>query len=170
LRAALHDEAGGLATLLDAQRDAARRGRRLARDGVEGEQHPVGLERVVRPHREEEVTAPADQLADGGPERQAHRRELVDRRVEGGGQGGASHHAILDQAVEAAGQHGRAHAAQALDQVAEALGPEQQLAHDQERPALADDLGGAGEGAELRVAGLRQLRCARAINGPTTTN
>ena len=116
------------------------------------------------------MAAPPDQLADRRLQRQSDRRQLVGLGIEGRGQSGAPHDAALDQGVEAAGQHGRADAAQPLDQVAEALGAEQQLAHDEQRPALPDDLGGAGEGTELGIVRLRQLRWASAINGPTTTN
>jgi hypothetical protein len=38
-----------------------------------------------------------------------------------------------------------------IQKVAKSLRTQQQLPDDQQRPALADDLGGAGKSAELRV-------------------
>jgi hypothetical protein len=43
---------------------------------------------------------------------------------------------------------------QAGPQIGEALGAEQQLAHDQERPALADHVEGAGDPAWISVRAL----------------
>ena len=57
--------------------------------------------------------------------------------------------------VEPVGEHARADVAQAAAQIAEALRPEEELADDEDRPALADDLGRARDRAELRILEIR---------------
>ena len=61
------------------------------------------------------------------------------------------HDAAGLQLAEALRQHVRARA-QADPQIAEALRPEQQLAHDQQGPALTDDVERAGDAAGISVA------------------
>jgi hypothetical protein len=46
---------------------------------------------------------------------------------------------------------------QAGPQVGEALGPEQQLADDEQRPALADDIEGAGDATAVSVRALSHI-------------
>ena len=55
-------------------------------------------------------------------------------------------------------ENARADAGEPAPQIAEALRSEEQLAHDEDRPALADDLRRAGDRTELRIAELRHAR------------
>jgi hypothetical protein len=57
-------------------------------------------------------------------------------------------HAGLKQAVEALGEHGARHS-EARGEVAEAPHPEERVANDQQRPALADDFERARHRAPL---------------------
>jgi hypothetical protein len=54
--------------------------------------------------------------------------------------------------VQTLGEHVRADARQAGTQISEPLRAEQQLAHDQQRPALADEVEGVGRAAPVFVA------------------
>src|SRR5215207_1601796 len=62
----------------------------------------------------------------------------------------ALQHALGDEVVEPLGQHA-ARDAEAGEQPVEAVHAEEHVAQDQQRPALADDLEGAGDGADLLV-------------------
>ena len=93
-----------------------------------------------------------EQLLEHGPQAGAEVGELVDRR------GGRGREAPLgDQAggfkrAQALGEDVRADAREARLEVGVALGAQEEIADDEQRPALADDVERAGRGAELLVA------------------
>jgi hypothetical protein len=134
-----------------AQPDAAYRRWRPARNRVESEQDPVRLEGFALAHGEEKAPAPADQLADRGLYRTAILGQLVDLRIEWRRQGRASHDAALDEGMEARRQKSRADAIQPRAEITKAHRAEQELADDEERPTLSNDLRGPRQGAELRI-------------------
>ena len=102
--------------------------------------------------RRQEARAPARDLDEGGPEGAAVLGELVDRDRGGGRQLALGDHAARLEIAEPLGEHARAHVAQPLAEVPEAHGPVEQLAQDQQVPAVAEHLGRPGQRAELRVA------------------
>src|ERR671917_738236 len=67
-------------------------------------------------------------------------RELVDLRGRGQWERAPAHHPRQFERLEAVGEDVRADAGQALAQVREALGPEQELAHHEQRPALPPEV------------------------------
>ena len=63
--------------------------------------------------------------------------------------------------VEPLGEDVLAHLAKPASEVGEALRPEQQLAHDEQRPALADDVERARDPAGITVGTTFHLRSER---------
>jgi hypothetical protein len=92
------------------------------------------------------LVAPGQQAAHHGPERQP----LVSEQVLGVAVRavGTAQHPGLGQRAEPLGQHRPGHA-QVRREVPEPSHAEERVAHDHQRPALADDLEGAGQGALL---------------------
>ena len=127
---------------------------------------PVGGARVEqRPQRDHEgvgaegglalgnrrLAAPAPELEQDRLERQAALGQLVDARARGRRELAPAHEPGLLELAQALGEHVGAEAGQARPQVGEALRAEQQLAHHQQRPALADDVEGARDAAAVAV-------------------
>jgi hypothetical protein len=59
--------------------------------------------------------------------------------------------ALLLERGHAFGQYAAAQTRESAPQVAEALGSQKKLSKDQQYPAMAEDFGGSGQGAELVV-------------------
>jgi hypothetical protein len=119
---------------------------------AQGQRQPMAAERVALRRLGQERGAPATELQHDGLEGLAPRRQAE----QGGGDGGrrllAGDHAGSFQLPQAARQQVRGDAGQPVLQVAVAGGPpEQQLAHDQQRPAVAHHVEGLGQGAVLLV-------------------
>jgi hypothetical protein len=87
---------------------------------------------------------------------------LVDPRRRGRGKLAASHDPGLLQPAQSLGEDVGARARQARLKVREALGPQQQLADDQERPALSHEVEGVRRRAPIIVRA--PLRCARGFH------
>ena len=98
--------------------------------------------------------APAAERDEHGLELAAPARSA--RRPGGGGrrQPALAHDADLLELAQALREHVRARVREPGAEVGEALRAEQQLAHDQQRPALADEVEGAGDAARLAVCAL----------------
>ena len=77
--------------------------------------------------------------------------ELVDPRSRGRGERAATHDARLLEVAQALGEDVGAHVGEPGAQVGEALGAQQQLAHHEQGPALADDVEGARDPAAVAV-------------------
>ena len=103
---------------------------------------PVGKRRLA---------APAAELEDDRLEREAALGQLVDARARRRRELAPAHEPGLLELAQALGEHVGAEARQAGAQVGEALRAEQQLADDQQRPALADDVEGARDAAAVAV-------------------
>ena len=101
---------------------------------------PGGLDGVPGLWGRPEARAPGAQLAEHGRERPAGIGQLVDGDRRGAREGALLDDAVLLQAGQAVGEDVRADAGQPVGQVGEPLGAEQQLADDERRPALADDV------------------------------
>src|SRR5439155_25744597 len=82
--------------------------------------------------------------------------QFVDRRRRRGWQLPARHDAVALELTEAVGDQVRAGARQRTADVGEPLGPEQQLAHHEQRPAFPDRVQRAGDGAGVPVAPARR--------------
>jgi hypothetical protein len=85
------------------------------------------------------LVAPADQPVDDRPQLAAGLRQLVLRASASRGLGLAEDPAV-DEVVQAVGQHG-AGDAEVIGEVSEPADAVERVAHDQQGPALADDLG-----------------------------
>ena len=99
----------------------------------------------------EEVEAPAGELEDRALEAAAELGQLVD---DAGGRGfelAAADDPFRLEVAQPLGQHVGRGSADGAVEFGEAQRPEQQLAHDQQRPALPDPVEGAGEAARLAV-------------------
>ena len=94
----------------------------------------------------------------GGGQLVARGCELVDRHVRRRRQLSPPHHAEAFEVTEPLGQQARADAGQAGLDVGEALGPEREVAHEQQRPPLAHQVEGLGQPAELLVGALSHDR------------
>src|SRR5205823_9945011 len=121
------------------------------RNGVKAKHHPVRLERVARRRREQEATAPADQLADRGLNFPTDLRQLVYLRIDRPRQGSSPHDVALDQGGKARCQQGGTHTVKMIQEIAKSLRPKKELPDNQEGPTLADDFRRAGKCAELRI-------------------
>jgi hypothetical protein len=66
--------------------------------------------------------------------------------------GRALQHPVVDEAVQPVAEHVAGHA-QAVDEFLEAVGAQEGVPEHEQGPALADDLEGAGDGADLAVVG-----------------
>jgi hypothetical protein len=93
-----------------------------------------------------------------GAERVEHRRdlvaalgELVDLRGGRRGELALADDAVLLEVAQAHGEDVRARVGEARAEVGEALGPEHQLAHRHQRPALSEDVERAGDPARVAV-------------------
>src|SRR3954454_21947005 len=80
--------------------------------------------------------------------------ELVDPRSRGGRERAATHEARLLEIAQALGQDVGADVGQSGAQIGEALGAQQQLADDEEGPALADEVEGPRDPAAIAVGAL----------------
>src|SRR5271170_1323247 len=112
------------------------------------------------------LVAPAEQVANDGPQAQA----LVGQDVLSVAVA-APHlleHAGLTQGLQALGEYGARHP-QVRGEVAEAAHAEERVAHDQQRPALADDLESARERAPLSRVILGQSHSPDAISNSSLT-
>ena len=101
---------------------------------------PGRLDGVTALRCRPEARAPGAQLAEHGRERPAGLGQLVDGDRRGTREGALLDDALLLQTGQAVGEDVGADAGQPVGQVGEPLGPEQQLADDERRPALADDV------------------------------
>ena len=110
----------------------------------------VGAERGVA-RRERRLAAPAAELEHERLEREAAVGQLVDARARRRRELAAAQEPGLLELAQALGEHVGAQVRQAGPQVREALRAEQQLADDQQRPALADDVEGARDAAAVAV-------------------
>ena len=121
---------------------------------LERDHEGVGAERGVA-RRERRLAAPAAELEDDRLEREAAVGELVDARARRRRELATAEEPGLLELAQALGEHVGAQVRQARAQVGEALRAEQQLAHDQQRPALADDIEGARDAAAVAVGPFR---------------
>ena len=87
--------------------------------------------------------------------------ELVDPRSRGRGERAAADDARLLEVAQALGEDVGADVWESGAQVGEALGPQQQLADDEQGPALADDVEGACDPAAVAVRALRRRHGAK---------
>ena len=101
---------------------------------------------------------PPGQLRDGGPEATAVAGECIDRAGDGRGEHLAFHDAGGFELFEPSGQESWGDRTEPVLQVRVALRPAEQLANDQQRPALADDVEGVGEWAVLLIRTSRHAR------------
>jgi hypothetical protein len=117
-------------------------------------------ERVVRDlrlaRRERGDAAPAPERDHDRLELAPTRGQLVDARAGRWRQRAAAHDARLLELLEPLGQDVGADVGKPGAQVGEALGPEEQLAHDEQRPALAHEVERAGHAAAVAVRSLRR--------------
>ena len=136
-----------------AELDAVGGRRRAARKDRRGAAQPVGLGVVARAQAvaQQEAHAPARDLGEGGPEGAAVLGQLVDGDRGRGRELALRDHAARLELAQALGEHARADAPEMVPEVAEAHRAVEQLAQDQQVPAVAEDLGSAGDGAELGV-------------------
>ena len=109
-------------------------------------------EQPRRPVRRLVDVTPGTEGVDRGPEIQALLRQHVLVAVGPLLVALAREDPLLDQAMKAAREHGAGHV-EALLEVVEAADAEEDVAQDQQRPALSDDLERAGERAVLGVVG-----------------
>ena len=93
------------------------------RNGVKAKHHPVRLERVARRRREQEATAPADQLADRGLNFPTDLRQLVYLRIDRPRQGSSPHDVALDQGGKARCQQGGTHTVKMIQEISKSLRP-----------------------------------------------
>jgi hypothetical protein len=152
LRAAFHAEGELARRVGDPDRERARgRGLRSG-EQVQTEAHPVRLHVVSGSTGGEEAGAPAGELREGGLELASERRQLVERGRRGRRQLAPRDDLALLETLQPFCEHAGADSGKAPPQIAEPLGAEAELAQDEQRPALAEDLGRARQRTELRVA------------------
>lgn len=135
-----------------AQQEAPGRRGSAPRERREPRAQPVGLDLVTGERRDQEARAPARELRQCGPERESRLGQLVDGDAGRGIEAAPTDQAALLEAREALREHARRHIAEPSPQRAEALRPEQELAQHEQRPPFAEQLGGASQRAELRIA------------------
>ena len=116
---------------------------------------PGGFSMSAR-RRAERLQAPARERADHGSERRAGLGELVDRRGGGRRKLAPRDHAARLELLEPGGEHVRRAAWQPLVEIAVAQRAVLELAHEQQRPALADEVERVSHGAVL-VVGLHVI-------------
>ena len=85
------------------------------------------------------------------------RGELIDRAAVRQREQLPPHDTRRFQVLEPRGQRIGADSRQALDQIAEPERPEQQIAQDEQRPAIPDHVEGGGDAAQLGVAAHRSV-------------
>jgi hypothetical protein len=114
----------------------------------------VGADPRVLGGRERRDAAPAAEREHDRLELPATRGERVDLGARGGRELVVLEDPGRLEVAQALREDVGAEVGQAGAQVGEALGAEQQLAHDEERPALADDVEGAGDATAIPVRAL----------------
>jgi putative sterol carrier protein len=119
--------------------------------GPKGHYEPVGAEVVGAPPAHHERRRPADEAVDRLPQLGAPRGEGIHDGVALLGQLPFDYPGGLE-VPEAVGEQVRGHAGEALDQLAVAGGSDQQLADDEQIPAVTYYIERPGEAAELAVA------------------
>jgi hypothetical protein len=117
---------------------------------AEGEDVGVEAHRGVGPGQRE-ARAPGTQRVEHRRELVAAVGELVDLRGGRRGELALADDAVLLEVAQAHGQDVRARVGEAHAEVGEALGPEHQLAHGHQRPALSEDVERAGDPARVAV-------------------
>src|SRR6266508_2977412 len=120
--------------------------------GHERQAQRVDGEHVIRLGIAQRLGAPATKQQHDVFELGAIGGQLVNHTGRRPRQHAAAHDANLLELLQPGGQNIGRNAWQTLAQLGEALGPEDQVANDQQRPALAHELEGAGEAAELVIA------------------
>ena len=118
----------------------------------EPQHQPAAADLVVFVGLTEQVHPPVGQGREHLTQTAALVGELIDDRGGGSGQGPLRHQSALLEVRETAGEHARADSGQSLGQVRKAPRAEQQLASDEQGPALTDHVEGSGDGAVLVVA------------------
>ena len=138
-REAVAVDAGAKAVLAQAQLVGAVGGCGAARreQGLEGDHERIGADGGVVGGRERGHAAPAPEREHDGLELGAAVGERVDLGARRRWQLVAHHHPRGLEVAQALGEDVGAQVGQAGAQVGEALGPQQQLAHDEQGPALA---------------------------------
>ena len=122
---------------------------------LEGDDHGIDADlRLAR--REGSDAAEAPEREDDGLELLSTLGELVDPRAGGRRQRAAPQYSGGLELAQALGEDVGADVGQPRAQVGEALGAEQQLADDEQRPALADDVEGPRDPAAVAVRALRR--------------
>jgi hypothetical protein len=116
-----------------------------------GAEQPPAARRVVAAAGDHEREGPAHELAHDGPQRAAPRRGAVERRRHRRRRLDPLEQALGLEVAQALGQEVRRDARQAVAQVGEAAVAQEQLAHDEQGPTVADDVERPGHAAELAV-------------------
>jgi hypothetical protein len=119
---------------------------------LHGGEQPLELESLAIFVRAEELHAPLGELDHGRLEAGRLLGQLVDGARRGRIEATATDQPGPLELLQALAQEVRRDAVQTLLEIGEALGREEQLAHDEHGPAVPDDVEGAGEGAVLVVA------------------
>src|SRR5262245_31691530 len=138
-----------------AELDRLRRCTRAARVQAEAEAQAIGIELLTGADRQQELRAPFGQRHEHRSQAEPGLGQLIDDRGGRWRQTRLRYQAAFLEKRETLAENARADAAQPAAQITEALRPDQQLANDEDGPALADNLRRTRDGTELGIAKLR---------------